>query len=105
MATPVATSPTTLVQPPTPTWRPWAPAQMSACAAGATANGSAAIAVQVNSAAASFFMAHILLLAPACADYHARHCAVRDIGQPHSELCTFDSHSPRVPTRQSRVSL
>jgi hypothetical protein len=35
-------------------------------------------------------MAHILLLAPACADYHARHCAVRDIGQPHSELCTFD---------------
>lgn len=57
MATPVATSPAMLVQPPTPTWRPCAPAQMSACATGAIAIGASAIAVGINSVAASFFIA------------------------------------------------
>jgi hypothetical protein len=63
MAAPVATSPTMLVQPPTPTWRPCAPAQISAWAIGATATGVTAIATAANSVGPSFFISAFLLLA------------------------------------------
>src|SRR3954447_26085954 len=72
IAAPVATSPTTFVQPPTPTWRPWAPAQMSACATGAMAIGATAAAPATNSAAASFFITWFLLVDPARRHYRAR---------------------------------
>src|ERR1700754_433588 len=71
MAT-AATSPATLVHPPTPTWRPCAPAQISACATGAMAIGATAAAVAVNSAAARIFIANFLLLDPAHSYYRAR---------------------------------
>src|SRR5882757_7234321 len=64
MATPFATRPATSVQPPTATWRPVAPAHTSAFATGAMASGATAIAVNVNSAAASFFIAYVPLLVP-----------------------------------------
>src|ERR1700704_2369746 len=73
-ATPVATSPAMLVQPPTPTWRPCAPAHMSACATGAMATGATAIAAVVNSVAASFFIEYFLFAIPARRYYRPRRC-------------------------------
>src|SRR6202008_3313925 len=73
MAAPVATRPAASVQPPTETCLPSAPAHTSACPTGAMATGTTAIAMAVNSTAASFFISYSFFLLPAQAhrDYRA----------------------------------
>src|ERR1700686_638250 len=89
-----------LVQPPTPTWRPCAPAQISACATGAIATGTTAIAIDVNSAAASFFISHFLLL-PARPHYRARAAPGRVFEHCRDQLancgCATDLYLERLP--------
>src|SRR4051812_16253723 len=58
MAAPVATSPTMLVQPPTATWRPSAPAHTSACAPGAITTGAIASTVAVHITAINFVISY-----------------------------------------------